>query len=94
MELFELLQREYVTEHEADFVPKPLQYRPKRQTPATPAQLRQLEELVEYHRLEKEDLCRLLKRDIDGWEESSLTRSECSRLTDRIFAHYGRIHRD
>ncbi len=93
MELFELLQREYATVHEADFVPKPLQYRPKRQTPATPAQLRRFRELVEYHRLEKEDLCRLLKRNMDDWEECSLTRSECSRLTDRILTHYGRIHR-
>jgi DNA polymerase-3 subunit alpha (Gram-positive type) len=61
------------------FVPKPVKYKVKKQGPLTPAQKRDLNHLMIYHRIEF---------DI---EIDSLTKSEASRLIDRIYATYGRI---
>lgn len=56
------------------FVPKPLVYKAKRQTPATAHQKERLKELLEQYGME----------DTIAWEV--LTRSEASRLTDQIRA--------
>ena len=56
------------------FVPKPLIYKAKRQTPATAHQKERLKELLEQYEIE----------DTIPWEV--LTRSEASRLTDQIRA--------
>ena len=56
------------------FVPKPLVYKAKRQTPATAHQKERLKELLEQYGL-KDTIC---------WE--NLTRSEASRLQDKIRA--------
>lgn len=63
------------------FLPKPLMYRPKRQSPATISQKRYLKDLIKYHRIEL---------DIDP---DSLTKSEASRMIDRIILNYGKCTR-
>jgi DNA polymerase-3 subunit alpha (Gram-positive type) len=60
------------------FTPKQLQYKAKRQTPATPHQLEQLRNFRERHEI----------ADDIAWE--GLTRSEASRIMDRYYASYGR----
>ena len=61
------------------FVPKPLHYKVKKQGPLTPAQKRDLNHLMIYHRIEF------------NIELDSLTKSEASRMIDKIYAQYGRI---
>jgi DNA polymerase-3 subunit alpha (Gram-positive type) len=60
------------------FTPKQLQYKAKRQTPATPHQVKQLKEYRSAHGLNDEI----------NWE--TLTRNEASRIMDRYYARYGR----
>lgn len=79
--LLEYLKVQFgATEPEA-FVPKLLQYKVKKQGPATAVQKRHLKELTEYHKIE-------LDRELD-----SLTRSEASRITDQILASHGKVPR-
>lgn len=78
-QLFQWLYRTYGADCPEVFVPQPLLYHPKRQTPATKRQKRYLKELVEYHKIDFEP------------SVENLTRSEVSRLTDRIIAQYGRM---
>ncbi len=77
--LYEILERDYLEKDEEAFVPTPLIYKAKKQTPASPAQKRRLKELLEYHHLEI------------GIPFDTLTRSEASRQTDRIISQYGRM---
>lgn len=68
----------FYKESDSLFIPKPLQYRAKRDTPATKAQ--------------KERLCYLLERHklyVD-YNVEKLTRREASRYTDKILAAFGR----
>ena len=58
--------------------PKILQYKAKRQTPATAHQLQRLKEFVELHQIKDEIIY------------ERLTRSEASRLMDKYLAIYGR----
>lgn len=60
------------------FVPKPLIYQAKRDTPLTIVQKEQLYKLLDRHKL------------VVDYEIESLTRSEASRKIDRILAEYGR----
>jgi DNA polymerase-3 subunit alpha (Gram-positive type) len=60
------------------FAPKQLMYKAKRQTPATPHQIKQLKEYRNLHGLNDEI----------NWE--TLTRNEASRIMDRYYARYGR----
>ena len=78
-ELYELLEQQYFDADEAAFEPKPLLYKPKRQTPATFAQKKHLKELLDYHKIEA------------GVSPDELTRSEASRRIDKILLEYGRI---
>lgn len=78
-QLYERLEQSYLEENGTEFEPKPLLYKPKRQTPATPAQKKHLKELLDYHKIE-----------LDVAFEK-LTRSEASRKIDRILLEYGRI---
>lgn len=60
------------------FIPKMLVYHAKKQTPATPRQIRNLKEYRKSHQIE-EELC-----------YENLTRSEASRIMDKYLAKYGR----
>lgn len=61
------------------FVPKPLCYRTKKQTPATGRQLEYLKKYAAYYQIE-------LPQSL-----VELTRSEASRLTDQLIARYGKM---
>lgn len=63
------------------FCPVPLFYRARKISPITDSQKRYLKDLAKYHRIE-------LDAGID-----SLTKSEASRMIDRIIMNYGRIMR-
>lgn len=78
-ELFLMLQQKYQQQEPGLFVPKPLHYKVKKQGPLTPAQKRDLNHLMIYHRIEF------------NIELDSLTKSEALRMIDKIYAQYGRI---
>lgn len=79
--LYQRLKREHGEDNAELFTPKKLNYRVKKQGPATQAQKRHLQELVKYHRIE-------LSMDVE-----SLTKNEASRLIDTILGSYGKIKR-
>lgn len=79
--LLEYLKREFGDTEPQAFIPKYLQYKAKKQQPATRQQKERLRELVEYYKIE-------LNRELN-----SLSRSEVSRITDQIYSRYGRIPR-
>ena len=63
------------------FLPAPMFYRARKISPITDSQKRYLKDLAKYHRIELDV------------ETDSLTKSEASRLIDRIIMNYGRIMR-
>lgn len=79
VQLLERLIVDFGSEHQQLFEPKTLQYKAKKQGPATPAQKRDLIDLLSYHKISS---------DI---EIDSLTKSEASRMIDRILSAYGRV---
>lgn len=78
-ELYVLLEQQFQEKEKEIFVPRELQYKAKRQTPATQRQKNYLKELIKYHRIE-----------LDISPER-LSRSDASRLTDKIIHQYGRL---
>lgn len=78
-ELYEILEKSFIESQPEIFVPKELQYKAKRQTPATQRQKIYLMELIEYHRI----VCDV--------SIEQLSRSDASRMTDKIIHQYGRI---
>jgi len=76
--LYEILEQHFYQEEPDLFVKKLLQYKVKRQTPATPHQKKYLKEFIEYHRI-----------NLDIPIEK-LNRSEASRLTDQLIRQYGK----
>lgn len=77
--LYRRLKAEFYTEEEALFRPAPLVYRVKRDQPATKSQLERLYCLAQQHKL------------ILDVEIERLTRSEASRLTDKILSSLGQV---
>ncbi len=80
-ELLEYLKKQFGEKEPQAFLPKRLQYRAKKQQPATKQQKERLQELVEYYKIS-------LNRELE-----SLSRSEASRITDQIYFRYGKIPR-
>ncbi len=77
--LLERMAEEFGEAQPDIFLPIPLFYKAKRQTPATARQKKHLKELAEYHKI-----------DLNlSWD--TLTRNEASRQVDRIIHRYGRI---
>ena len=74
----EFYEKEAEAGEKSLFVPKPLRYQAKRDTPITIPQKEQLYKLLDKHKL------------VVDYEVESLTRSEASRRIDRILAEYGR----
>ncbi len=72
--LYQKLKEEFFTEKEGLFQPLPLTYKVKRDQPASKAQKERLYKLVEQHKI-------VLEVEID-----MLSRSEASRLTDKLLA--------
>lgn len=81
MELYGRMHMEFINAPQDLFDPKPLIYRVKKQGPITPAQKGYLNDLIKYHKI-------TLERSVD-----SLTKSEASRIIDRIISEHGRIQR-
>lgn len=77
--VFEKLKERYGSECKEEFKPYPLQYKAKKQTPATGRQIEYLKKYMSYYRIEQSE-------SLQG-----LTRSEASRLTDRMIAQYGKL---
>lgn len=77
--LFQALICQAKEGHKELFVPKPLNYKVKRAQPASKKQKEDLQELVKYHRIE-------LPVQIDY-----LSRSEASRIKDKIISQFGRM---
>lgn len=77
--LYEILEELFEKQEPGLFAEKELQYKVKRQTPATPRQKNYLKVLMEYHKI------------VTDVPFDQLSRSEASRLTDRILREYGRI---
>lgn len=77
--ILELLLENYGAEDAGAFNPVPLQYKVKRQTPATVQQLRYLQQFAQYHNITLPEL------------PDSITRSEASRMTDRLIEQYGKM---
>ena len=81
-QVLERLKERYGAEHEKAFEPYPLQYRTKKQTPATAHQLAYLKRYAAYYGIE-------LPAGL-----SELTRSEASRMADRWIARHGKLPRE
>lgn len=79
-EVFEALKRLAGPEKADIFAPRELQYKTKRQTPATPRQLEQLRKYRSEHGI----------LDEIHWE--TLTRSEASRIMDKYYSMWGHAH--
>ena len=79
--VYEKLKKCYEEQRPELFVPGPLYYKAKRQSPITNAQKGYLNDLVKYHKI---------KLDV---QVDSLTKSEASRLIDGILTEHGRIRR-
>lgn len=78
-ELYERLETIYGGRNPELFKPYPLQYKAKKQTPATLRQKRHLKELADYHKVTLNV----------SWE--TLTKNEASRQIDKLIMHYGRL---
>lgn len=79
--LFLCLQQDFGDRYPELFQPKPLQYSVKKQGPLTPAQKRDLIDLISCHKI------------VPNIEIDSLTKSEASRMIDRIRWAYGKTGR-
>ena len=79
--LYERLRQEFPDCPQGIFLPGPLVYQVKKQSPITPAQKGYLKDLLKYHKIE-------LPVKVD-----SLTKNEASRIIDRIILEHGRILR-
>lgn len=77
--IFEKLKERFGEADAEAFVPHPLIYKAKKQTPATGRQIEYLKKYAAYYQIE-------LPQSLDG-----LNRSEASRLTDRLIAQYGKM---
>lgn len=77
-ELYRILLEKFYAEGEECFLPQSLHYQVKKETPITKSQKERLLRILAQHKL-------TLDVEID-----KLTRSEASRITDKILAKYGR----
>ena len=78
-QIFEKMKFLYGEENKAAFVPKPLLYKAKKQSPATERQKQYLKRFAKYHGIILEEF------------SPAMTKSEASRLTDQLIAQYGKM---
>lgn len=79
--IFERLRADYGAACPEAFLPQPLLYKAKKQTPATGRQLEGLRRYASYYGIDETEI------------PAQLTRSEASRLLDRWIAQYGRMQK-
>lgn len=78
-ELYKILCREFWEKDSSVFQPQPLHYAVKKDSPATNAQKERLYRLIDQHKMEVD------------YDVEKLTKSEASRITDKIYGLYGRL---
>lgn len=78
-QILERLKAEFGGEKEEAFLPKQLLYKAKKQSPATNRQKEYLKKFAQYHGIVLEEL------------SPHMTKSEASRLTDKLIAKYGKM---
>lgn len=78
-ELYEIFETAYEPRYPEVFVPYPLIYKAKKQSPATNRQKNHLRQLADYHKIVLHV----------AWE--TLTKNEASRQIDQLIAQYGRM---
>lgn len=76
--LYRILEERFFSPGEPLFMPRRLEYRVKKETPATKSQKEQLYRLIDRHKLAVD------------YDVEKLMRSEASRLLDKIFTQHGR----
>ncbi|MEE1313624.1 MAG: 3'-5' exonuclease [Lachnospiraceae bacterium] len=76
--IYEKMKQQFPEEKEA-FLPKQLQYRPKKKSPATEKQKRYLNDLLKYHKIKV------------NIAFDSLTKSDASKYIDQIILKHGRM---
>ena len=81
-QIFEQMQKMYEAGATEAFRPYPLQYKVKKQSPATPQQIKYLKQFVEFHGIPMPEI----------YEDA--TRSEISRLIDQLIAQYGKMKKE
>ncbi|MBQ8280182.1 MAG: 3'-5' exonuclease [Roseburia sp.] len=81
-QIFEKMKVIYGAEHAEAFLPKPLLYKAKKQSPATERQKEYLRRFAKYHGIALEEFSPMM------------TKSEASRLTDRLIATYGKMEKE
>ncbi len=79
VQIFERLKAEFGEIKEEAFLPKPLLYQAKKQSPATKRQKEYLKKFAQYHGIVLEEF------------SPNMTKSEVSRLTDRLITKYGKM---
>ncbi|BBF44789.1 DNA polymerase III polC-type [Lachnospiraceae bacterium KM106-2] len=79
MELYQVIAAEHEKNHEELFLPQKVNYKVKKDEPITARQKNYLIDLIKYHKINK-------VQDVD-----ILTKSEASRLIDKIIFQYGRM---
>ncbi len=80
--IFEILKKRYMQEDPKAFEPVQLQYKVKKQTPATARQISYLEQFTKYHGIDMPQI------------PAGFTRSEASRLTDHLIETYGKMKKE
>lgn len=80
-EIFEKLQNAYAQKEPEAFEPKALQYKAKKQSPATGQQRNYLRKFAQFHGIEIEE------------PAPDVTRGEVSRLTDYLIKQYGKMQK-
>ena len=78
-EIFEKLKASYGENNAEIFVPKPLLYKAKKQSPATGRQKQYLKKFAQYHGIVLEEF------------SPAMTKGEASRLTDQLIMQYGKM---
>ncbi len=80
--LYEMLEQDFCEKEPGLFTGTKLQYKVRRQTPATPRQKEYLKRFLEYHGL---------SADILDVPLAQMSRSDASRITDRLIGRYGKL---
>ena len=91
-ELYQILAREFGNSEPDTFMPKPLVYNVRKESPATPRQLAYLQGLADRHHLKCDGY---LLASVEGVTDEQIdleriSKSEASRLIDKLLAVYGR----
>jgi DNA polymerase-3 subunit alpha (Gram-positive type) len=91
-EIYKRLVEQYASKEEDTFIPKPLIYNVKKESPITPRQLALLKQLADRYRLKYDDNVLYPVPEVTGEyiDLSKISKNEASRLIDKLLANFGR----